>query len=599
MRLKFSTKLVLLNIAVAAILTAVIGFIVVQGLMLNNFNDTVDNLVVIADESSVMIRQSILSLASVEDPESIYKQNGDFYATQISSVYGINVMLFDTGNKLIGTNTALEDYTAYSKYSAESLKAKKQAYVYTDIGGADYIIFCAPVFIKSASQPVGVLLLFYPAAAVTGTAISAVYLFIIAGLISAALAALLYIFSYRRMLRPINQLVAFTQTAGEGEKIEFPEINYFVNDEIGSLVDGFKELTIRINEKIDEINFEKEKMGSIFSSMQDGVLAVTPTGDIVTANERINDMFPPPNDVRGVIPSFYTLLNTLIKEKSESSSEFAYESKNYLLNARRIMIKEKQPGVLMVISDVTAIKKVEEEQNRFISSVSHELKTPLTTVIGYTDLMQRRGFADKELTEKALATIKNEGNRLLRLVNDLLNINKFHSYDFDLIFTDIDPDSLIGDVVSEMNIAAAPLDMAVVYDKAPLPGIKGDYDRLKQALINVIDNALKYSHSGDAVKISAIPLDEQLEITVRDYGEGIPEGKREKVFETFYRVEEDRSRLTVKGGFGLGLAIVKNIIERHNGSVSVESVQGSGTLVVIKLPLPVKAVKDAEVENEE
>jgi signal transduction histidine kinase len=203
-------------------------------------------------------------------------------------------------------------------------------------------------------------------------------------------------------------------------------------------------------------------------------------------------------------------------------------------------------------------------------------------------MLQRRGTGDSTLTEKALSTTKSEAQRLLRLVNDIMNMNHYSNIEFDLIFSNIDPDELISEAVSQMNVKADELKIFVSYNRMNLPEIIGDRDRLKQVLINVIDNAIKYSDPEDVVRVIASYDASYLEITIRDYGPGIPQDMTEKVFDTFYRVEEDRSRL--RGGFGLGLSIVKNIVNRHSGSVSIESLPNQGTLVTIRLPLVSKII---------
>ncbi|MBO7700705.1 MAG: HAMP domain-containing histidine kinase, partial [Eubacteriaceae bacterium] len=223
-------------------------------------------------------------------------------------------------------------------------------------------------------------------------------------------------------------------------------------------------------------------------------------------------------------------------------------------------------------------------QNRFISSVSHELKTPLTTIIGYTDLLKRRGTDNRQVTDKALDTIEEESRRLQRLVDDLLQIGKMNSYEFELVLTDVDLDSILSQVCSQMSLTGEKRGIPVLYDSRDVPLVRGDGDRLRQCFLNIIDNAVKYSNDNEPVRVTAVGMGDHVEITVRDYAEGIPSDKKDKVFEPFYRVEDDRRRIDSSGGYGLGLSIVKNIITRHGGTITIDSEEEMGTLVSVKLP---------------
>ena len=186
MRLKFSTKLVLVNILVAAVVAALIGFIVIQGLMLILINNTVTNLTTVANESTVLIRQSIYSLATTDPAETVYIQNADFYATQIASVYSSNIVLFDNSMHAVGSNMNLEDFSMYTDYVSQVSESREQSYVYTQTDGVNSILFLSPVFITSKSQPVGVMLIIYPTSNMDLIIRYTTYLFIGGGFVSAA-----------------------------------------------------------------------------------------------------------------------------------------------------------------------------------------------------------------------------------------------------------------------------------------------------------------------------------------------------------------------------------------------------------------------------
>jgi signal transduction histidine kinase len=579
-----------MNVLVAVLITLFIGLLSMRGVYIYSLQNRVDKLSVNANEASVLISQSIRSTQVVGDNYDFYASNAAVFADELSRLYSVDAMMFNLDMDVVGSTLADMDYTPYKIYAGKVYAANAQAYVITTFESQDYIIFFSPVTVNN--EVIGVCALFESIAQIKSLMHKMLGLFLYLGAGAGVVSAVLYIWWYSKNLKPINQLVNYMKRATVQPDTPL-EFTYKQNDEIKVLIDSCITMVNRINEKIEESNYEKEKLEAVISSMQDGVITLNAEKQVVTVNKRISEFFPNETDYFSIIPSFYDLVDKVSETSGSVSVEFAHGGKYYMLTGSPIGEKEQAAGILLVISDITTVKKIEDDQNKFISSVSHELRTPLTTIIGYIDLLQRRGVSDEAITQKALDTTKAEAQRLLRLVNDILNINRYNNIDFEFIFTNIDPNALIENVVAELNMKGNPNGIAILYTSVELPEIMGDYDRLKQVLINVIDNAVKYSNEDDIVRVTATYDENYLEITVRDFGEGIPEDKQEKVFETFYRVEEDRNRQ--RGGFGIGLSIVKNIIRKHSGKVKIESVAGQGTLVSIMLPL----IKKKEVHEDE
>ncbi|MGL4283038.1 MAG: sensor histidine kinase, partial [Eubacterium aggregans] len=243
--------------------------------------------------------------------------------------------------------------------------------------------------------------------------------------------------------------------------------------------------------------------------------------------------------------------------------------------------------------NMTSTKQIQKEQQQFISSISHELRTPLTTIIGYTDMLRRRQVMEGEILNRSLDTMNREGHRLLRLVDDLLNVNQLERPEFDVKKTNLNLHTLLDEVVEQMEIKSQQMEISINYKSDEnLPEILGDYGRLQQLFINILHNAIKYSDKGDIIDVVSTLEEDNIIVSIRDYGVGISENDQKKIFSAFYRVEEDRARNEGEGGAGLGLYLAKQIVDKHHGTISMESVLGEGTNISISLPILIKTVQE-------
>jgi two-component system phosphate regulon sensor histidine kinase PhoR len=235
---------------------------------------------------------------------------------------------------------------------------------------------------------------------------------------------------------------------------------------------------------------------------------------------------------------------------------------------------------VLVLNDMTELRLLQEKQRQFVTNVSHELKTPLTTIMGYIDLLAEKG-GDREVFEKSVKYLSDASDRLTRLVNDLIDLSSISKFEFEIEPRSTDLSALVRDITGQMSLKAQKFGIKISTDLPATPEILVDPVRIKQAMVNILDNAIKYSPGG-TISVSIKEDTESIIITVRDSGCGIPEDMLEKVFEPFYRVDKARSRNM--GGNGLGLVITKEIIEKHMGKVNIESRVGKGTTVRLILP---------------
>jgi two-component system, OmpR family, phosphate regulon sensor histidine kinase PhoR len=239
-------------------------------------------------------------------------------------------------------------------------------------------------------------------------------------------------------------------------------------------------------------------------------------------------------------------------------------------------------GVLLVFHDITEIKKLEQMRKDFVANVSHELKTPVTSIKGFTETLIDGAMHNQDTLEAFLSIINKESNRMQTLIQDLLDFSKIEQQEFKLNIQDFDLYELIKEVITMLNKKAKSKDIGLEleFNREELY-IQGDHDRLKQVLINIISNAILYTPPRGSVKVLLFEYEKTVKIHVKDTGVGIEQEEIPRIFERFYRVDRARSRDS--GGTGLGLAIVKHLVEAHHGNITVKSTMGEGSEFMIEL----------------
>jgi two-component system, OmpR family, phosphate regulon sensor histidine kinase PhoR len=239
-------------------------------------------------------------------------------------------------------------------------------------------------------------------------------------------------------------------------------------------------------------------------------------------------------------------------------------------------------GVLLVFHDITEIKKLEQMRKDFVANVSHELKTPVTSIKGFSETLMDGAMNNRDTLEAFLSIINKESNRMQSLIQDLLDFSKIEQQEFKLNIQDFDLYELIKEVIMMLNKKAKSKDVRLEHEfNREELYIQGDHDRLKQVFINIITNAILYTPPNGYVKVSLYDYEKTVKVHIKDTGVGIKQEEIPRIFERFYRVDRARSRDS--GGTGLGLAIVKHLVEAHHGNISVKSAPGEGSEFIIEL----------------
>lgn len=426
---------------------------------------------------------------------------------------------------------------------------------------------------------------------------------ILAGLLLVSGLGLFLSFLFSRAFgRRVTVMAQFSQKVSQGSFPDEP-IPAKGKDELSILEKNLNEMSRSIQEKIKGIVAEKEKVNSILRGMTEGVLVVDTQGKVILLNQNAQKMFalPPSQSFQGASlmeisrhPEMKKLLQEVLacdcSKECFTKGISLDEGKWFGVNAVSLRDGDEKPlGYILVFHDITELKRLEMVRADFVANVSHELRTPLTAIRGYTETLLRNPPADPGEAEQFLGIIQRHSERLGRLIDDLLTLSDLESGKIQLEKGKLQTADLIGRVLEIFQDQAGKKNITLLRSvDADLPLIIGDSDRLQQLLINLIDNALKYTPSGGRIEVAArlvSPNNHQppmVEIAVADTGCGIAEKDLPRLTERFYRVDKARSREL--GGTGLGLAIVKHIVQVHGGFLKIDSQIQKGTTVRVFLP---------------
>ncbi len=380
----------------------------------------------------------------------------------------------------------------------------------------------------------------------------------------------------------------------KAEEMAMGDFNQFVDvksdDEIGQLASMFNHLTTKLKETIQDMDLERSKLDTIFNYMAEGVVAVDTNGYIIHVNPIAMEILGiSENIVYGEEKLDLDKLNIgkidySKRDKLEGSVTAEIDLQVYKIKyAPFNNEKDIVGGLIVVFQDITQEHKLDNMRKEFVANVSHELKTPITTIKSYTETLMENEL-DREITQKFLSVIESESDRMARLVRDLLQLSNIDYNKTNWKRTELSIENLIEDIVGKLDLLIKEKEQEIELDLGDnLPRIIADRDGMEQVILNIISNAIKYTNNKGKINIKAFTNDSELILKVKDNGIGIPNEDQHRIFERFYRVEKGRSR--EMGGTGLGLSIAKEIIDAHNGKIDIYSIFGEGTEITIALPL--------------
>jgi len=404
----------------------------------------------------------------------------------------------------------------------------------------------------------------------------------------------------RNITQPIQDMLLVTKKLQQGEFGR--RVLVKSRDEIGLLGRSFNELSLTLEKMFDTIYDRESKLNAVLTSMNDSVLALNVNQRVILANRAVGELLRV-NEA--------SLIGRHVGEiiKSEDFSEIIQETITYMKSidgeiqlspgSSRIIAVRCSPlqdedgdimGVVVVLRDITKLRRLENMRKEFVANVSHELRTPLTSIKGFVETILDGNTNDPQLVERFLTIVNGETDRMISLINDLLDLSRIESGKQFINLEAVNIREVFDSTILALQSKTLEKNITVDNEIEDLQVI-GDIKLLQQVTTNLVDNAIKYNQEGGRVWLTSKVMDDEVEITVCDTGMGIAENHLDRIFERFYRVDRGRSRQM--GGTGLGLSIVKHIIEKHQGRIYAESKVGEGTQIKFTL----KLAKENEQEN--
>ncbi len=585
-------KFVMIYVLLILLAMQIIGVYFVRSLeerFVNNFKTSIQNRVEILQYT---VKEEMLKTRTDTDPKLEDDLNRILRDSKTNDISEIRVI--NSKSRVIGTSGQNEQNLIGQAAGEKEVKRAlalgiNHNDIYFDKKSGDRIwVFTEPI--ESNNEVIGAMFVVGQIETVYDQMNEINAIFTRGTIIALVITAILGVLLAQTITRPISDMRKQALAMSKGNFSR--KVKVYGYDEIGQLAITFNNLTKRLQDSQASTEGERRKLSSVLSYMTDGVIATDRKGRVILINDPAANMLnvsretvvsQPIVSLLGIEEeySFEDLSNT----QDSIILDYSTNEKPYILRANFSIIQKETGfvnGLITVLHDITEQEKIDLERREFVANVSHELRTPLTTMRSYLEALAEGAWQDENIAPRFLDVTQNETERMIRLVNDLLQLSKMDSKDYRFNRDWMDFIGFFHKIIDrfEMSKNQDVRFVRILPDQAMFVEI--DQDKITQVLDNIISNALKYSPEGGTITFIVEEKDGFIEISISDQGLGIPKDNLGKIFERFYRVDKARTRQM--GGTGLGLAIAKEMISAHGGDIWADSVEGKGTTITFTLP---------------
>ena len=587
-------KIILIYMLLIIMAMQIIGIYFVKTMensFVNNFKDSLYNRVDLLEQ---YVRQSVINQQTTDTGGATPSDNLTEVVDNFNKISGAEIQVIDVNSVVISASndfsligkkkTQIEITQALQGFATES-KVLDQ--------GVRKLMIVTPV--KDYDTIVGVVYVLASMEEIYKNIDNITKIFIVGISFALALTVLLGIILARTITNPIKDMTKKIVRIAEGRLDQ--KVSVVGEDEISQLGLAYNDMLEKLSEALSQNEEEKDKLSSILSNMSDGVIATDERGRVIVINRRAAQMLRRENedligqDISKLVDMDNKQINQRMKENASDTIVSFDQGKEASLLVRLTLTPIRRKGkeimgAIIVIQDVTEQERLDALRREFVANVSHELRTPLTSVKSYVEALEDGAIEDEQLRNRFMGVIRNETERMIRLVSDLLQLSRLDSSREVLNMKPHLIAEMLEDVADRFSFQLQQRKIAIrveVDENLQMNPVRIDADKLDQVLDNLISNAIKFTPEHGQIIIFAQKINAQFaEISVSDTGIGIPDQELPRIFERFFRVEKARSRNM--GGTGLGLSISQEIVRAHGGQIQIESKLNQGTKVSFTLP---------------
>ena len=575
----------LITVVCALLISNLVGVLLFRSREMDAARNTLQELLVLMDAQS-----------AITDPDGLAQQ---FHAAAPDK----RLTIIDTDGTVLADTEAnpqtLEDHNSRPEVEQAAATGWGEAVRHSETLGTSMLYVSkrfADGMVGRASMPLS---------SIDSLVWNGVWGFLIASAAGLLLALILARRTANRVVAPLSAVGSALQSVLDGTRASGLE-EYQADDELRPILRYIDKLMERLGGYIQSITAERDKVGLILDCMDEGLILLDEAGNVLAINRAARTLFGFPEgeeDDGALLLTRSRRLREAIQESRVRHSSVVLDVDALTEDAQSLRLfvspvsgrqyEGQAVGTSILISDVTELKKAEGIRSEFTANVSHELKTPLTSISGFAEMLQNGMASGEEDVKRFAGRIYSEARRLIALTDDIIRLSRIEQSGA-VEDEPVELRALCEGAAEALRFPAEQKQVAIAVS-GDLVTVRGSRQMLDELVCNLADNAVKYNRPGGRVDLSVRREGDWAAVTVADTGIGIPREHQARIFERFYRVDKSRSKQT--GGTGLGLSIVKHIVERHGGSISLESAPGAGTSVTVRLPFSGGFEKPPETRN--